>query len=135
MTLADLMGCPVNVLSIEPRSWIWLVALFMMAQVGILLMQEAFGPSFFLPSSWTVTAPIYDYHPPLDGPSDAESGSSSSLGDCAICMDAIVQELENEEDSSEIGGFMGRAKKARARKNYALAPCHHLFVSQKHAKK
>jgi transmembrane E3 ubiquitin-protein ligase len=130
----DLLGCPANVLEVEPRRWIWGVGLFMLAQVGILALQDAIGPAFFLPKSLNATAPVYDYHPPLTAPADAEAGGKT-LGDCAICMDAIVAEEGDGEEDEDGGGttvagaIVGRAKKARARKGYALAPCHHLFVS------
>lgn len=103
---------------------------------------------------------IYDYHPPLPAP-DTEA-SEASLGDCAICMDAIhpnqhaqttlVEEekglLSGVSSNSSIAGSSsglaglwnvvnGRARerahavamRGRGRKNYSLAPCHHLFVS------
>lgn len=76
-----------------------------------------------------------------------------SLGDCAICMDAILidpllrlqsksSELRNGEKSSGLsdtkkGKTVGNMINAmqigvgvtNARKNYSLAPCSHLFVS------
>lgn len=74
-----------------------------------------------------------------------------SLGDCAICMDAIVvdssrrrsksmEDIDTKESGAlkrkAVGGTGGILKAmhigvggSTARKNYSLAPCHHLFVS------
>lgn len=119
----------------------------------------------------------YDYHPPLPVP-DAEA-PEASLGDCAICMDAILPARHGhahmpsaEEEKGLLGGVSsintnigssggggggsgssrrgggggglaglwnvvnGRARERTmsgrgmggGRKNYSLAPCHHLFV-------
>jgi len=83
---------------------------------------------------------------------DAES-PEKSLGDCAICMDAILvdpsmyrsKSFDTREDWDEMGassglrsgmtvGSMFNAMQKgvgakSARKNYSLAPCSHLFVS------
>lgn len=97
----------------------------------------------------------YDYHPPLPVP-DAEA-PEASLGDCAICMDTIRPSRHAHTSSAEeekglisgvASGSSGRlaqiwnavngtarerahvvALTGRGRKNYSLAPCHHLFVS------
>ena len=97
------------------------------------------------------TVEVYNYHPPLPLPhSDAPE---QSLGDCAICMDAIVIEnrsrrlsekekerqgdaewdLEGANETStrerSLGGAgLFGAMQTMARKNYSLAPCQHLFV-------
>jgi len=68
-----------------------------------------------------------------------------SLGDCAICMDAIVvdarargqgekEKLGTWDAQGTSGGGLLSAMQmgiegAGARKVYSLAPCHHLFVS------
>lgn len=96
---------------------------------------------------------VYDYHPPMPLP-DPEA-PDQSLGDCAICMDAIhvdpsLRHHSNEKDDWDVkatgtsaakhkgrgggaGGIILNAVQgvggAVARKNYSLAPCHHLFVS------
>ena len=49
-----------------------------------------------------------------------------SLGDCSICMEPIYVQPEKEEDL-DLG--TGRLKAAADRRSYAVAPCHHLFVS------
>jgi hypothetical protein len=66
---ADLLGCPENVLDVEPKrmcfpvlpdhssltsacaAWIALLGVIMLLEVCILLLQEAVGPTFFLPVS------------------------------------------------------------------------------------
>jgi hypothetical protein len=88
----------------------------------------------------------YDYHPPMPLP-DPES-PEQSLGDCAICMDAIVLDTsvrhrsKSSEGKGEIGtkgervvpggGLLNAVQMgvgaSGTRKNYSLAPCHHLFV-------
>ena len=71
-----------------------------------------------------------------------------SLGDCAICMDAIVIDPpmgEKGTSTSKEAAWAGTAEghsdgifnvvhrnvvgTASMRKSYSLAPCHHLFVS------
>jgi hypothetical protein len=88
----------------------------------------------------------YDYHPPMRLP-DPES-PDRSLGDCAICMDAIVIDPNAGEKGASTskeapwagaveghsGGIFSVVHRnvvgaANVRKNYSLAPCHHLFVS------
>lgn len=79
---------------------------------------------------------------------DAES-PEKSLGDCAICMDSIIVDtphrhrskstdergdyaIKNERTSAG-GGLLNAVQMgvsaSNGRKNYSLAPCHHLFVS------
>lgn len=78
---------------------------------------------------------------------DMES-PEQSLGDCAICMDAILvepslrrrnkstDEHSEWDTSKEKGGSGGLLNAVQmgvsGRKNYSLAPCHHLFVSVVH---
>ena len=61
-----------------------------------------------------------------------------SLGDCAICMDAILVDpslrRRSKSSDSKERPALGRAggileKVGGAKKTYSLAPCHHLFVS------
>ena len=70
----------------------------------------------------------YDYHPPIflldpEGPEQA-------LGDCAICMDTIEVDasLRQKSGNHGVGGLWAQAG---VRKSYSLAPCHHLFVSNR----
>lgn len=92
------------------------------------------------------TVRTYDYHPPMRLP-DSES-PDRSLGDCAICMDAITvdppageKETSMSKDTAWTGAIEGHPSgifsvvhrnvvgAANMRKSYSLAPCHHLFVS------
>lgn len=67
MDKIDFIGCPKNVLDVEPRctlptvllvapdsyvhpAWIWLVVLIMFLQVIIIALQDRLGPAFFLPA-------------------------------------------------------------------------------------
>jgi len=78
---------------------------------------------------------------------DSES-PDRSLGDCAICMDAIIvdppageKETSMSKDTAWTGAVEGHpggifsvvhrnvVGAANMRKSYSLAPCHHLFVS------
>ena len=75
---------------------------------------------------------------------DSES-PEQSLGDCAICMDAILFDTSSRRRSKSTderrdhgivnagGGLLNAVQMgvgaSGARKNYSLAPCHHLFVS------
>jgi len=90
----------------------------------------------------------YDYHPPLPLP-DPEA-PEQSLGDCSICMDAIVvdpllrrAEKESRQEEKEKGGKKSSGSgvdifnvvqkgvgNAVTRKSYSLAPCHHLFHTE-----
>ncbi|KAJ8489989.1 hypothetical protein ONZ51_g2566 [Trametes cubensis] len=130
------LGCPKNILDVEPRRWIYVVGLFMFAQVFVILLQERLGPAFFLPKRFTRTQ-SYNYHPPMPLP-DPEA-PDQSLGDCAICMDAILVDpsLRRRSKSSESKErpVIGRAggileKVGGVKKTYSLAPCHHLFHTE-----
>ena len=93
----------------------------------------------------------YDYHPPLGLP-DSEA-PEQSLGDCSICMDAIMvdnplkkrsKSFDVRDDFDDKGGSRSGLRKGKsvldamqrnvgasaARKNYSLAPCSHIFVSR-----
>ncbi|KAI0071333.1 hypothetical protein K474DRAFT_1607089 [Panus rudis PR-1116 ss-1] len=123
------LACPKNILDVEPRRWVWLIALIMAVQVAVILMQDLFGPTFFLPQRFVKTT-AYDYHPPLPLP-DPEA-PEQSLGDCAICMDAIevdpaIRPGMDDEKGHMLAKTGGLWAKAGARKSYSLAPCHHLF--------
>ncbi|KAF9005970.1 hypothetical protein BDQ17DRAFT_1423692 [Cyathus striatus] len=148
------LACPKNVLEIEPRSWSYLLAVFVSFQALVLILQDYLGPSFFLPQQY-VTVKTYDYHPSMSLP-DPES-PDQSLGDCAICMDAIfvdsslrrrsksIDEKDGWDTRSEGSTAPRRKSKGaesllhamqmgvnttNARKPYSLAPCHHLFHTE-----
>lgn len=78
-----------------------------------------------------VNVNTYNYHPPMPLP-DPEA-PEQSLGDCVICMDAITIDPALRQRSDEKGDSLARRTGGLlaqgARKNYSLAPCHHLFVS------
>ena len=105
----------------------------MLFQVGVLILQEHAGLAFFLPQR--VSRPqMYNYHPPLPLP----EAPKQTLGECAICMDAIEVEpglrRRSKSGEGERRGFLKLgtvAGAAAARKSYSLAPCHHLFVSSR----
>lgn len=139
------LACPRNVLDVEPRSWVHVLFAFVSFQVLVILLQQFFGPSFFLPERYAAVQ-IYDYHPPIPSP-DPES-PERSLGDCAICMDAILVDPPSTHGRSKSidggkppeqqlkarsGGLLNAVQKgvgAQVRKNYSLAPCHHLFHTE-----
>ncbi|KAG2011699.1 hypothetical protein CC2G_011787 [Coprinopsis cinerea AmutBmut pab1-1] len=146
------LWCPKNVLEVEPRPWAPFLALSVIFQALLLILQDTIGPSFFLPERFKATQG-YNYHPPMPLP-DSES-PDQSLGDCAICMDAILvdpslrsrksESLDSEKKrgasgsgmagsstgaNSRMGLFGGVVKSSNARKNYSLAPCCHLFHTE-----
>lgn len=110
------LGCPKNVMDVEPRPWVYVLLLIACVQVAVLGLQTSFGPAFFLPQR-LADSQGYDYHPPLP---DTEGGP---LGDCAICMDAIDRPPE------DVSGKPSR-RGARTRASYSLAPCAHLFHTE-----
>ncbi|KAJ6518763.1 hypothetical protein C8R45DRAFT_949170 [Mycena sanguinolenta] len=155
--------CPKNVLDIEPRRWSYFLAGFVCLQMTVVILQDTnIGPTFFLPRRYAATK-MYDYHPVMPTSTDPES-PDQSLGDCAICMDAIYadpaarrrptsldekeksdwgakgtskRKTKTKSGSSAAGGLlnavqnqMGVGNAAAGRKNYSLAPCHHLFHTE-----
>jgi len=145
--------CPKNVLDIEPRRWAPFLAAFVCFQMIVVLLQDtALGPTFFLPRRFA-SVKMYDYHPVMPLPRDDPESRDQSLGDCAICMDAIhvdpsLHRRTSLDDKSETpikgankrksrastGGILNAVQmgvgNATARKNYSLAPCHHLFHTE-----
>ncbi|KAG6852138.1 hypothetical protein C0991_002659 [Blastosporella zonata] len=157
------LACPKNVLEIEPRRWSYLLAAFVCLQSVVVMLQEHLGPAFFLPKRVClsqmamyfrdvitddtfqyITVKTYDYHPPMPLP-DPEA-PEQSLGDCAICMDAIIVgrntgsasakewdveggEGLNKKSASLLTEFQMGIEGSVARRTYSLAPCSHLFVS------
>jgi hypothetical protein len=139
--------------------------------VVVILQDTGLGPTFFLPrrvcvlissvtvqltSSQYIAVKTYDYHPVMPLPDNDLESPDPSLGDCAICMDAIhvvpslrrrPTSLDGKSDweNSSVKGTSKRKTRggtaggilnavqlgvgnATTRKNYSLAPCHHLFV-------
>ncbi|WWC72337.1 uncharacterized protein I206_106299 [Kwoniella pini CBS 10737] len=116
-----------NVFFIDKASWIWGILWWQLAQVTLLFAQERFGPSFFLPKSLSPPE-SYNYHPILPSPtSDPEAAASfpllsTSETTCSICMEEVdLSQSINQNHSHSTGGL------GHKRKNYALAPCGHLF--------
>lgn len=139
------LACPKNILDVEPRRWIYAVAVLMFAQIFMIVLQDRLGPTFFM-GNRVIAAKTYDYHPSLPLP-DTED-PQQTLGDCAICMDVIevdpsLRRRSKSSDGKERGDMLGLTSRPRrpggifgavsavgggnARKNYSLAPCHHLF--------
>ncbi|KAM5544439.1 hypothetical protein V8D89_002099 [Ganoderma adspersum] len=132
------LGCPKNIFDVQPRGWIWIVAGFMLLQAFVILLQEQMDPCFFLPSRMSRAQP-YNYHPaiPLPDPEAPEQ----TLGDCAICMEAILVDpsLRRRSKSSDAKErpamalqvpFLKKVGTAKSKKTYSLAPCHHLFHTE-----
>lgn len=117
-----IFGCPENVLGVDASYWVWLIVILLLLQVAIILGQDYFGPSFFLPDDW-VTLSVYDYHPVLSDP-DTEA-PKQSLGDCAICIEPII--VHPEPSSGALGPQLLPSTTAGLRRTYAWAPCHHVF--------
>ncbi|KAG5352136.1 hypothetical protein C0989_003604 [Termitomyces sp. Mn162] len=136
------LACPKNVLDVEPRRWVFLLAAFVCLQGIVVMLQDWLGPNFFLPKQF-LQVKMYDYHPSLPIP-DSEA-PEQSLGDCAICMDAIIVDSRGRSAASEkewdtegesgskgaglLSGLQMGIEGAGARRIYSLAPCSHLFVS------
>ncbi|KAG8830865.1 hypothetical protein FRC18_007477 [Serendipita sp. 400] len=119
-----LFACPDNLLNIEPVAWIPIIPIWVLLQTAILIGQDYFGPTWFIPDIWNKEDP-YDYHPDLVR-TDEES-IESRLGDCSICMEPI------SADQSDLGVERGRLlqlwwkQAAKKRRVYAMAPCGHNF--------
>ncbi|EEB08976.2 ubiquitin-protein ligase E3 [Schizosaccharomyces japonicus yFS275] len=95
------------------------IVAYVFMQVIILLLQESFGPRFFLPSFLFSSKSIYDYHPVIHT-EDLETLVSNS-NTCPICMQTI--ELPSEGSALHPSSIM-------LRRNYMLTPCHHLYHRQ-----
>ncbi|KIY45018.1 hypothetical protein FISHEDRAFT_77045 [Fistulina hepatica ATCC 64428] len=128
------MGCPKNILDISPHPSVYVLFGFVWLQVCVLLLQDCLGPTFFLPKRFAAVKG-YDYHPVLPLPDD--EAPEQTLGDCSICMEAIEIDvpqrvpLFDKEGKLRAPSALGTALTvAQARKNYSLAPCHHLFHTE-----
>ncbi|KAK0434656.1 hypothetical protein EV421DRAFT_1839657 [Armillaria borealis] len=149
------LACPKNVLDVDPRSWSYYLAVFVCLQAFIVILQDELGPAFFLPAKYAIVK-TYDYHPALPLP-DPEA-PEKSLGDCVICLDAILIEspllrkrksTDEKHDDWDTRSITSKRKipkgidasgilnavqagvgSAVAKKNYSLAPCHHLFHTE-----
>lgn len=88
-----IFACPDNVLFFDPNRWVWALVVYVVLQAMVLLGQDLFGSHFFLPASWIPASAVtaWDWHPPVQAKDDAdpEVDAMTSLGDCAICLNAI----------------------------------------------
>ncbi|KAG8214982.1 hypothetical protein J3R82DRAFT_8385 [Butyriboletus roseoflavus] len=116
------LTCPRNVLDVRPRRWAYYLCAFVFFQVVVVLLQQRLGPTFFLPKRFANTE-TYNYHPPLPLSVSDPEAPEQSLGDCSICMEAI--HAEDPKPLQHVA--VGLLQKVGGRKNYSLAPCHHLF--------
>ncbi|KIM22842.1 hypothetical protein M408DRAFT_332712 [Serendipita vermifera MAFF 305830] len=119
-----LFGCPDNLLGIEPAPWVWILPVWVALQITILIGQDYFGPSFFLPTLWT-NEPAYDYHPDL-AKADEES-IDPKLGDCSICMEPISSDQGHISPNRPLVLQLCWTQMTKKRRVYALAPCGHNF--------
>ncbi|KAF9219800.1 hypothetical protein BS17DRAFT_788799 [Gyrodon lividus] len=116
------LTCPKNVLDVEPRRWAYYLCAFFLLQVVVVLLQQQLGPAFFLPKRFATTQ-IYNYHPPLPSSASDPESPDQPLGDCSICMEPI--HADDPKQLQQVAS--GLLQKVGGRKNYSLAPCHHLF--------
>ncbi|KAI6024101.1 hypothetical protein BKA83DRAFT_4267758 [Pisolithus microcarpus] len=114
-----------NVLDVEPRRWVYSLAAFVLFQVGVVLLQKSLGPMFFLPRRFA-TAQIYDYHPPMPSNMHDPEAPDQPLGDCSICMEVI--HVKDSKQLQQVTG--GLLQKVGVKKNYSVAPCHHIFHTE-----
>ncbi|WWD20527.1 hypothetical protein CI109_105003 [Kwoniella shandongensis] len=113
-------ACPDNVFFVKTRSWAWGIVWWQLFQISVLYAQERLGPAFFLPKS-LAPPELYNYHP-LIPTSDPENPSPVNETTCSICMEEVDLTTSHPSHSSTAMGGLGDK-----RRNYALAPCGHLF--------
>ncbi|KAG1143058.1 hypothetical protein G6F37_011401 [Rhizopus arrhizus] len=79
-------GCPNNLIGHETTPWVWAVVAYVVLQIIILFLQDAFGPRLFVPSKYLPQT--YDYHPILSGSDEEtlqqETAANAQPKDCAI---------------------------------------------------
>ncbi|WVF68112.1 hypothetical protein IAT40_002875 [Kwoniella sp. CBS 6097] len=118
-----------NIFFVEKASWVWLLVVWQLVQVGLLFAQERFGPAFLLPKS-LAPPESYNYHPLIPNKMDDPESSTpllSSSGDgeaektCSICMEEVDLAQSSLASNAGLGGLGDK------RRSYALAPCGHLF--------
>ncbi|KAI6042062.1 hypothetical protein EDC04DRAFT_1079252 [Pisolithus marmoratus] len=114
-----------NVLDVEPRRWVYYLAAFVLLQVGVVLLQKSLGPAFFLPRRFA-TAQVYDYHPPMSSNMQDPEAPDQPLGDCSICMEVI--HVNDSKQLQQVTG--GLLQKVGVKRNYSVAPCHHIFHTE-----
>ncbi|KAG8854026.1 hypothetical protein FRB96_007889 [Tulasnella sp. 330] len=133
----NIFAYPENIVFIEANRAVYLLLAWLAFQVLVLIGQEYFGASFFIPKGWVKEPDIYDYHPilPLPDPEAPEQ----SLGDCSICMEPIlidgglgVPTSEKDHGSSSMFGSAGGGTRTSLlgrgmRRHYAFTPCSHIM--------
>ncbi|KAI6042063.1 hypothetical protein EDC04DRAFT_2663625, partial [Pisolithus marmoratus] len=105
--------------------WVYYLAAFVLLQVGVVLLQKSLGPAFFLPRRFA-TAQVYDYHPPMPSIMQDPEAPDQPLGDCSICME-VIHVNDSKELQQVTGGLL---QKVGVKKNYSVAPCHHIFHTE-----
>ncbi|KAI7889472.1 uncharacterized protein EV154DRAFT_514338 [Mucor mucedo] len=119
-------GCPNNLVGHETTLWVWALVAYIGLQVVILLLQDAFGPRFFVPSKYLPQT--YNYHPIISTDDEEaiqegdENGDAKSLHqsrDCAICMLPI-----------DISHGKHTGLNVLSRTTYMITPCHHMFHTE-----
>ncbi|KAI8319642.1 hypothetical protein GQ54DRAFT_264976 [Martensiomyces pterosporus] len=131
-------ACPDNIAFITPTPLVGVLVAYSLAQTAFLILQDVFGPRFFVPAYFL--PPTYNYHPVLpptdeeldagaeaDGNSGADveierpdnwehNASTSSNRVCAVCMLPV-------DVAPPTSNVLGRAA-------YMVTPCHHIFHSE-----
>ncbi|RKP10712.1 hypothetical protein THASP1DRAFT_6646, partial [Thamnocephalis sphaerospora] len=109
-----LFAWPENLIYHRATPWIWVLLGYDALQLGVLCIQDYFGPRFLVPNRFL--PPIYDYHTVLPQPDDVEAAGATEPRDCCICMLPV-----------EPAGSIGVSSGSLARRTYMLTPCDHLF--------
>ncbi|KAF5362087.1 hypothetical protein D9756_002441 [Leucocoprinus leucothites] len=154
------LTCPNNVLDVEPRGWANWLAAFVLFQACVIMLQEYIGPSFFLPAKYQAVKlhdyhppmPYPDHEAPEKSLGDCSICMDAIYVDSSI-RSGVSQETDEkgenkgwagESGSSGVGGIrrntvatasgllnaMQKGVGASSRKEYSLAPCHHLFHTE-----
>jgi hypothetical protein len=114
-------GCPNNLIGHQSTPWVYALVAYVVLQVVILFLQDAFGPRFFVPSRYLPQT--YNYHPILsvddEEATEEPVGKSQQPKDCAICMLSIDT---NNHGHSGLNVL--------SRTNYMITPCHHMFHTE-----
>lgn len=131
-----------NLLFTENSPWVWALVAYQTVQVIFLLLQDTFGPRFFLPKGfWFEELDTWDYHPILP-PSDIENPASGDGDkkdvDCIICFERIelagsgrrdsidARTSEKGEETAGASGAVGdvfdAARRGASRMSYMVRP-------------
>ena len=101
-----LLVCPDNVVLNEPSVWGWVLAMYLVAQAAVLILQDVLGPHWFVPQRWVPSEAVkgWEYHPPLE--------MAEEYGDCAICLTAI-ERRRMRDGKKRKGGWLDLLSKSR----------------------